>query len=251
MSCRAYRDHDPVRRDDRRATAGPSAQAVTRPQVFGCGARHLSSACLLPDGGFPGRKNLSYAAVVGDKQGRASGKARGWKRPLIVALIVIVTVPTLVGGAVAVYTIVAVVSALHPFAKNAADAKIKPFEAALEKADGTRLCTNGDAGYGPDNLVPWSTVYYLVPLADGISGTLKQTAANEGYPLSPIVSEEDHSPKPDESLRSGDRLGISIYRNTDVPLYCDDVERYGGKRHVSGEDAIVEVDLQLPAHKLD
>ena len=153
----------------------------------------------------------------------------------------------------AVYTIVAVVSALHPFAKNAADAKMKPFEVALDTSDGMRLCGNGDAGYGPDNLIPWSTVYYLVPRAGYVSTTLKKTAAEQDYPLSPVVSasEDEHSPEPDEALRSGDRVRISIYRNTDVPLYCDDIERYGDKRHVGSDDAIVEVDIELPAHRVD
>src|SRR5207248_455735 len=83
---------------------------------------------------------------------RARDTSRSWQRPLIIASVVIASVLSLSVGGVAVFTVMTVVSALHPFTANAADAKIKPFEAALDSEGGTRLCTNGDAGYGPDNL---------------------------------------------------------------------------------------------------
>ncbi|ANF31604.1 hypothetical protein A0130_07895 [Leifsonia xyli] len=167
---------------------------------------------------------------------------------LAIAMIVVVAVPVLSFCAVAGYTVVVIVGALHPFATNEAEKKIKPFEVALEKEGGTRLCGNGDAGYGPDNLTPWSMAYYVVPHAGRISETLKQTASAQGYDLSPAGHEDDGSPVPDEALRSGDSLRISIYRSADVPLYCEDVERYGEARRVDGDDAIVEVGVQLPAH---
>lgn len=187
---------------------------------------------------------------MGEQLGSGRSKGSGWKRPLVIALIVIAAVPVLGGCALAALTVVTVVGALHPFAANAADEKIKPFETALEKTGGTKLCSNGDAGYGPDNLVPWSTAYYLVPEAVGISGILRQTAARQGYTLTPLVNQGDQSPMPDEAYRSDDLVRIAIYRHADVPLYCDDVQKYGEKRHVGGNDAIVEVDIQLPAHPI-
>jgi hypothetical protein len=147
--------------------------------------------------------------------------------------------------------VVAVGGWLHEAFSNPADAKIQPFDAALEKEGGQRLCTNGDAGHGPDNLIPWSTVYYLVPRAGDVSDALRQTAVVEGYLLKPMVFEVDPSPVPDEALSADSRLQIYVYRDADVPLSCNNGVRYGEKRHVGGEDVIVEVLVQLPSRLID
>jgi hypothetical protein len=189
---------------------------------------------------------------MGDQQPYVRDGRSRWKRPLIIASIVVASALLISFGTVVVFTAVTIVSAFHPFASSAADARIKPFDAALEKEGGKKLCSNGDAGYGPDNLVPWSTAYYLVPHAGSVSGALKRTAAAEGYPLTPMVFEDNPDPTPDEALRSGDRVEISIYRDTDVPLDCDNnVDHYGQKRHLSGDDAIVELTIQLPSRSID
>lgn len=162
---------------------------------------------------------------------------------------VIVASVLVVGAGTAV--VVTVGNWLHLFSSNPADAKIKPFELALEREGGHKLCGNGDAGFGPDNLIPWSSAYYLVPRAGSISEVLKKAAATEGYTLTPMVFEDDRLPKPDEALRAGNRVGISIYRDADVPLYCDDVAHYGETRHVDGDDVIVEVNIELPSRPID
>ena len=116
---------------------------------------------------------------------------------------------------------------------------------------GTELCSNGDAGYGPDNAVPWSTAYYLVPESVAVSDDLRKTAARQRYTVTPTAPEDPEGPAPAESFGSGDRLRISIYRNADVPLYCSDVAHYGDPHHVEGNDAIVEVSIALPSRLPD
>lgn len=170
-----------------------------------------------------------------------------WRRPLVVASIVGGSVLALGIGTATVF---AVLSAVGMFPSNAAEAERKPFDAALETAGGTKLCSNGDGGYGWDNRVPWSTAYYLVPNAGEISDDLKRTATGHGYALTPAAPSGLPGPTPDEAFGSGERLQISVYRNADVPLYCSDVEHYGDAHHVGGNDAIVEVDITLPSRPL-
>lgn len=187
---------------------------------------------------------------MGEQQfGRSDRSA--WRRPLIVASIVVGSVLALGIGIVTVIAVLTAVGMVHPFASNAADAELKPFDATLEEAGGTKLCSNGDGGYGWDNRVPWSTTYYLVPDAGGISDDLRRTAAGRGYALTPTAPSGLPEPTPDEAFGSGERLQISVYRNADVPLYCSDVGSYGDTHHVGGNDAIVEVDITLPSRPLE
>jgi hypothetical protein len=199
-----------------------------------------------------GLDHPAYASAVGEQQLYGRGRNNGWKRSLIIASIVVGSVLVLGVGTAVVFTAVTVVTLFHPFASNAAEAESKPFNAALEKDGGAMLCSNGDAGYGPDNLVPWSTVYYLVPESGGVSDDLKRTAAAQGYPLTPTGgAQDDQTPTADEAFASGERVRIFIYRDADVPLYCSDVEQYGDKHHVGGDDAIVEVDITLPSRQIE
>ncbi|MFF1877447.1 hypothetical protein [Leifsonia sp. NPDC058230] len=185
---------------------------------------------------------------MGEQQGHVREQNSKRTRALIIWSVIVASVLVIGAGTVLVVT---VSGWLHAAFSNPADAQIQPFNAALDELGGRKLCTNGDGGNGPDNLIPWSTVYYLVPHAGGISDSLRQTAVAEGYSLKPMAFESDPSPVPDEALNADDRLQIYVYRDADVPLYCSDIVRYGETRQVSGEDVIVEVSVELPSRLLD
>ena len=136
---------------------------------------------------------------------------------------------------------------LHTVFANPADTAIKPFAAALEKDGGKRVCGAGDAGLGPDNRVPWATVYYLVPDGADIAGDLRTTADAEGYALQPETFEAEPEPMPDEALSAGGRLEVWVYRDVDVPLDCYDTVAWGDTRRADGNAAIVKVMMLLPS----
>ncbi len=140
---------------------------------------------------------------------------------------------------------------LHAALANPTDAKIQPFETALEQQGATRVCGAGDPGLGPDNLIPWSTMYYLVPNGSRISDRLRRTAEEEGYSLHPQVLVSEESPLPDEALSDGDCLEIWVYRNVDEPLACYDTVHWGETRRADVEAAIVMVMVQLPSRPID
>lgn len=63
---------------------------------------------------------------------------------------------------------------------NRAQSHIDPFTSTLESLGGHRICDDGDAGIGSDNLTPWYEVYYLVPLGGSTASALKQLPSATG-----------------------------------------------------------------------
>jgi hypothetical protein len=164
-------------------------------------------------------------------------------------MIIVIGVPVLA----IVCLVVAGVTWFNTVTANRAQPYIDPFVSRLESIGGHRICDNGDAGVGPDNLTPWYEVYYLVPRGASATAELKEVAARNGYvvqlnhivppgEVAPAVEFDD--PNPSRSLQ------VKIYRNEGVPLYCGDGSDYGRIQWVSGSGVIVEVGVELARNRL-
>lgn len=184
---------------------------------------------------------------MGEPRQHARERSAKRTRALIIWSIVVGSIFTV--GALTVL-VVGFGTYLHTAFANPADVKIQPFEAALERQGAQRVCGAGDAGLGPDNLIPWSTVYYLVPHGSRVSSDLRRTAKEHGYSLHQETFDYEKPPMPDEAL-SDDGIEIWVYRNADVPLDCYDTVRWGDTRRAAGEAVIVKVMIILPSRPID
>jgi len=64
---------------------------------------------------------------------------------------------------------------------NPAATAAVPLEDEIRAAGGSALCTNGDAGRGPDNFSPWHEAYFTAPRSQASPARLQQLAAAAGY----------------------------------------------------------------------
>jgi hypothetical protein len=156
--------------------------------------------------------------------------------------------------------------ALGAWHGNQAQKDFEPIANQITALGGTKLCDNGDSGYGIDNTTPWYQVYYTVPDAADLTNKIKAIADQQGYRLeidtahirqlkglpdehgtySGSYGGEQFNPKSDYLIgESGDKsLSITINRQTTVALYC---ETDYGKKQSTGNNTILDFGLSLPA----
>lgn len=149
---------------------------------------------------------------------------------------------------------------------NQAQKDFDPIAKQISSIGGTKLCDNGDSGYGLDNTVPWYQVYYSMPDVQGLTAKVKDIAASQGYKLGMDndfinqlkglpgkdgiteipYGDEQFNTKSDYLIgKNGSKtLKITVNRATSVALYCG-VSDYG-KKQPTGENAIINFDLTLP-----
>lgn len=143
------------------------------------------------------------------------------------------------------------------FGGNAAQHEAHAFVASVQRAGGRKVCDNGDGGFGPDNRQPWYQVYIDIADRPGLTDEIRVEAARAGYPLEQdaeriagLKSEQfgpKFNPKADYLVgrSNGNRLEVTIERDTAVPLYCR-AGHYGRRRQTGPDDAIVSIDMELP-----
>jgi hypothetical protein len=95
---------------------------------------------------------------------------------------------------------------------NYAQEAARPLEDALVKAGAVKVCSNGDAGLGPDNRKPWVYELYEISGDKNSSIALIQNAAKEsGFSLSPATSPanlENNSFYSDNSTKKNPYTGL-------------------------------------------
>ena len=148
---------------------------------------------------------------------------------------------------------------------NQAQYDFQPIASQIESLGGKKLCDNGDAGYGPDNLRPWYQVYYRISDSASLTNSVEAIAAKQGYHLqadTQLISQlqgagsavpygnEHFNPKSDYLIgKNGQNtLSVTINRQASVALYCG-VEQYGKQVPTGVSDAILNFDLSLPEHQ--
>jgi hypothetical protein len=150
-------------------------------------------------------------------------------------------------------------SSLDLFGGNAAQHEVRSLVASVRHAGGRKLCDNGDAGRGIDNRQPWYEAYYEIADRPGLTDEVKAEAAHAGYPLeqdteriselkdASEASQFTFDPEADYLVgtKNGNRLQVTIDRDTAVPLYCG-VAGYGTRRQTGADDAIVSISMELP-----
>ena len=146
-----------------------------------------------------------------------------------------------------------------PSKDNQAEKDIQPFIAQIEKAGGKEICKNGDNGYGISNTHPWYEGYYEMPSTPELTNNIKMYASQTGYALSEdteginklkegtAYGGATFNPKSDylSSDMSGNRLEITINRETAVKLFCG-VSDYGRQMATSNGKVIVNISFTLP-----
>jgi hypothetical protein len=145
---------------------------------------------------------------------RTKRRLRGLRTALIVvgSLIVLVALVIFAGA----YFV------LGAFHDNKAQDAVSPLARELTALGGHEICDTGDAGYGPDNNLPWYYVWYRVPDAAAARKAFFAKAAADGYPL---ATDKHYKQRPtDESFTSDPSddsgLSIDIYRNTRFSPTC-------------------------------
>lgn len=164
--------------------------------------------------------------------------------------------------------------ALGAWHGNQAQKDFDPIARQIVDMGGTKLCNNGDSGYGIDNTTPWYQVYYTVPNTSDLTSEVKNIASQQEYQLSTDTNfinqlkglpeqrgelegvyvtpygDEQFNPKSDYLIgQSGNKsLKVTINRQTSVALYCG-VEDYG-KKQPTGSNAILDFSLTLPDRNL-
>jgi hypothetical protein len=147
------------------------------------------------------------------------------------------------------------------FQENAAHDEVRAFVASVRSDGGRKLCDNGDSGHGIDNRQPWYDAYFDIADRPRLTDEIKADAARAGYPLrqdteeiaslkaasGPLVDQPKFNPEADYlvSSKNGNRLDVTIDRDTAVPLYCG-VEHYGERKQTGAGAAIVTISMELP-----
>lgn len=143
---------------------------------------------------------------------------------------------------------------------NYAQEVAKPLEEALVKAGAKKMCSNGDAGRGPDNRTPWLQDFYYLPMEQQQAEKLMYKVTDEnGYKLShaskesrgPVnVADEfvdmwyyDYSSKtsPYTNLQAGNIKLAVIVDGTGAGYKCSD--------SVPSNTTVIGVDVKLPNYK--
>lgn len=179
---------------------------------------------------------------------------------------------TIIGGILSLISLALFGLALFLFATlggfhgNGAEDASKPLTKQLEQIGGKKICSNGDSGYGIDNITPWYDVYYQMPDGPELTSKVKSIAVGQGYQLTMdqdltnqlkglpdkdgVTSEpyggEQFNPKSDylKGSNGGKDLSITINRQTDVALYCNSGQY--GRKQATGNGAILSISLRLP-----
>lgn len=125
---------------------------------------------------------------------------------------------------------------------NKAQLTFKPIDQKIRSIGGKQICENGDNGKGIDNSSPWYTIYYYVPDGAGLTQSVKDVSAQNGYTLTNDVNQNDYqqqitqSPSSptqgtSESQLSSDylisqnqQLRVEIVRQGNVQIGCSDAK---------------------------
>jgi len=154
-----------------------------------------------------------------------------------------------------VFVVVAIVGltyALGGFRENVAQDAVAPILKSIEVHGASRICDQGDAGYGLDNTEPWYQVSYEVPDAASAKNAFFAAAAEAGYPLAPNTMVNGHFAHQQfyTSDPSGSQLGLSlvIVRDSTVALNCASGSSL--KEQTSGTGAIYEIGFTSPPREV-
>jgi hypothetical protein len=200
---------------------------------------------------------LSVVALVRIRRWKLGGKGLAIAGTLIGALLMVPGV-----------LLALVFFALGGARANQAEVDFKPIDKQLIELGATKICTNGDNGWGIDNATPWYDIYYQAPDTAGLTDKVSAIATDNGYTLSTnqdFVNQlkgvpdangdvsapygnEQFNPKSDylKGSKGPNTLTLTINRQASVALYCNsDSIKYGEKRD-TGSDAILTFSLTLP-----
>ena len=117
--------------------------------------------------------------------------------------------------------------------------------APIVAAGGQELCSNGDAGYSPDNRQPWFQVSHFVPDESRVKPDIMTIAADAGYHLvvDTSVAHQTDRGRFYTSNRSGQPeydpgLGLVVAKDTKYSAGCS-----SNPTKVSGHGVIYELEL--------
>lgn len=160
-------------------------------------------------------------------------------------------------GSVIFLGVIFILYSLGGFSANKAQKEFQPFAKTLGTLGAKKLCDNGDNGKGIDNNTPWYQAYYSVSNPTDLQSQLTSTAAQAGYDLVPdthTISQEKGIPGDTNSTyliahNGGKMLAVRIAHSGDkVALYCGTVKNYGKEVSPVGNQAILDMTVDLPAN---
>jgi hypothetical protein len=158
-----------------------------------------------------------------------------------------------VGGVAAI--LVAVVWAagyflFGAFHDNKAQDAAAPITRVFSSLGAQQLCDDGDAGFGPDNDLPWYDAYYRVSDEAVARKAIFSAAAASGHPLF-VDPNVHHQGAEDRSYTSNksDNVGlqVEILRDGTFDSGCFDKDHYE-KLSTSGKGAIIDFEY-YSAHR--
>ncbi|HEY4268492.1 MAG TPA: hypothetical protein VGM94_09905 [Galbitalea sp.] len=129
------------------------------------------------------------------------------------------------------------------FRPNPAQADAAPIVTAVTRVNGGIACDVGDAGYSPDNTVPWYQGMLDAPDSPTLQSRLAAAAASNGYQLEANPHDPAHSSVYLVGHNGRRDMEVRIFRGEKaVFAYCNS----GEKKRLAPGAALIEVDIAYP-----
>jgi len=125
----------------------------------------------------------------------------------------------------------------------AAQADAAPIVTAVTRVNGGIACDSGDAGYSPDNTVPWYQGMLDAPDSPDLESRLTTGAASNGYTLEANSHDKAGASTYLVGYNGQRHMEVRIFRGKKaVFAYCNS----GEKKRLAPGSALIEVDIAYP-----
>jgi len=129
------------------------------------------------------------------------------------------------------------------FRPNPAQADAAPIVTAVTRVNGGIACDSGDAGYSPDNTVPWYQGMLDAPDSPDLESRLTTGAASNGYTLEANSHDKAGASTYLVGYNGQRHMEVRIFRGKKaVFAYCNS----GEKKRLAPGSALIEVDIAYP-----